>query len=312
MLFSVVIPTHKRKILLTQLLNSVEKQKLPHDQFEVIIVATENDESLTLPMDQWSFKAKIIPFINDPLNGKSAASKRNFGVSQAKNAWIAFVDDDCITHENWLLKAKEIIEEKDLDLIEGGVHIPQPEKPTLTYKGLRRLSRPGGFQTCNMFYKKSSFEEVGGFDLYFPFYLEDTDLGWTLLEKGKNYAHCEEAQISHPVPPPQPSRLLDNALRMEKLVYFSKKHRQKFKDSSMKFFSKAYLILIYVDIVSLFSLIVDFRLALLGLTLKTLITLLYVLRMFRKCHFTFNEFTLTYYYIFIWIFFILYFSLGLT
>lgn len=297
MFFSVVIPTHKRKKLLTELLISLEKQTLDPSFFEVIVVATESDEALSLKESfKSSYKLSIVEITNDTFKGKSASAKRNYGVKISHYPWIAFIDDDCIASPQWLENAKNEIENKEPDMIEGGVHIPEPKKKTLTYKGLKRLSRSEGYQTCNMFYRKDTFLEVGGFDKNFPYYLEDTDLAWTMLEYNKKSIHCKEAQVSHPVPPAQPKKLLDNAFRMEKLVYLAKKHPHNFKQSSMRFFSKAYTIFIINDLILLFSIVFCLNLFAYLFLLRILLTVLYLIKTFKGCSWTLSEVSQTYYY----------------
>jgi GT2 family glycosyltransferase len=297
MLFSVVIPTHKRKEQLTALLNSLQEQTLDSQFFEVIVVSTENDEALNLNPDHWAFDLRIVTIKNDPFNGRSAAAKRNYGVELSHYPWIAFVDDDCIASTAWLESAKKEIEQHRPQMMEGGVHIPIPDKITFTYKGLLRLTQPGGYQTCNMFYKKEDFIEVGGFDLHLPFYLEDSDLAWTMIERAKKSIYCPEAQISHPVPPPKPQRILDHALRMEKLVYLYKKHPNMFKSSNKKVYPKAYKILVLADFFLIFSLFFCIQWLFIFLLLKLILTALYVFRLYKGSYCTLTEWTASYYYI---------------
>jgi len=108
--------------------------------------------------------------------------------------------------------------------VEGAVEIPEPQRPTPTYRGSIRLSLPGGYQTCNMLYRKSVFEDCGGFDLSFPYYLEDTDLAFTVMDRGYTIIFAATAVVNHPVQPGRPLKLLSIARTVEQMPYLFVKH----------------------------------------------------------------------------------------
>ena len=297
MTFSVIIPSHKRKPLLSSLLKSLENQKLPKEDFEVIVVATENDEAFELENQKWELNISFCFVPADPSRGRSASIKRNHGAKKAQAPWIAFIDDDCLASSEWLSSAKRIIDTQDVHFIEGQVVIPEPQQKTFTYKGIQRLSKPGGFQTCNMFYKKSDFIELGGFDPNFPYYLEDTDLGWTFQEAGKNYVYVEDAQVSHPVPPAQPKKMMDSSFRMEKLPYLFKKHPHTFRASQMRALPRPYFVLALFDMAMLFCLFLNPLTALLLLSGRLVATLALLTRMLKGCHWQWSEALSMYYYL---------------
>ena len=295
MFFTVVIPSHQRKEQLTVLLDSLAAQTFK--DFEVRIIATENDPAFELQNNSWPFPIHFHFVDSDPSHGKSASIKRNFGAKLAQGSWIAFTDDDCIADQDWLLEAKKTVDAAKAQFIEGNTHIPEPKLKTFTYKGIRRLSRPGGFQTCNMFYKKSDFMVLGGFDLNFPFYLEDTDLAWTFLENNKAQAFAEKATVSHPVPEAAPHKMLESAWRMEKLPYLYKKHPQTFKKSNMRALPRPYLVLALVDLLLIVSLFVCWSFTLGLLMVKLILSGAVLWRMLRHCHWSFKEMLAMYYYL---------------
>jgi GT2 family glycosyltransferase len=219
----VITPTHFRPEKLQQLIASLEQQTLPMELFEVILVPSPNDTGVaSLPSTKLNLR--ILSADNDPYNGTSASYKRNAGAKSARAPWLAFIDDDCVADPQWLFNALKHAQGHHCQAIEGLTKIPMPEKITYTYKGLQRLSKAGGYQTCNMFYKKDVFLECGGFDLNFPFYLEDTDLAWTLLDRGHKIVFEETCIVEHPVPAPDVNRLLFNAYRARLIPYLYKKH----------------------------------------------------------------------------------------
>ncbi len=296
MFFSVVIPSHKRKKLLSLALHSLQEQRFK--DFEVIVVATEGDEAFELAKQNFPFAIRFLFVPDDPSQGRSASAKRNFGAQKASAEWIAFIDDDCLASPDWLHEAFEKIKAEPIQFLEGAVHIPKPDKPTFPYKGIRRLSRPGGYQTCNMFYRRKDFLEVGGFDPNFPYYLEDTDLAWSFLDNDKHVDFAEKAVVSHPVPEPVPSKMLESAFRIEKIPYLYKKHPKLFKQSQMRVLPRPYLLFLVLDLMGGVGLFLS-PWALSIFALRLMLTLAVLLRMMWGCTTTFSEFSKMYYYLLI-------------
>lgn len=299
MLFSVVIPTHNRIHKLEKLLDSLNQQELSPSEFEVLVIATEGDKAFELleKRQTWNFKFEMTHIPNDPYQGKSPSEKRNYGAKRAQNPWIAFVDDDCIALPGWLSQAKALIENSSSVCIEGHTRIPKPKRETLTYKGIKRLSRPKGYQTCNMFYKKQPFLELGGFDPAFPFYMEDTDLAWSVIEKHGEIEYCPDAIVEHPVPEPEPRRLLASALRMGQIPYLYKKHPETFIASKMRVFPRSYFIFVLFDLgLMTFLLIKQWPLALILFLSRLFLTGLYLIRLYRHCDTEFSEVSAVFYY----------------
>ncbi len=235
---SIVTPTHYRPASLAKLLDSLCSQTYPAALLEMIVVAHEQDRQAFQLVQQYAavspFPIRCLAIADDPMQGKSAAAKRNFGVEQATGDWIAFIDDDCEADRDWITQAEPFFYQPGVGAVEGGVQIPPVQPPTVTYRGLLSLTLPGGYQTCNMFYRRDLFLQLGGFDLNFPFYLEDSDLAWTFIDHGYQIPFAAAAQVSHPVTPPQPWRLWEGAKRAIRMVYLYKKHPTCFRAAGTK------------------------------------------------------------------------------
>ena len=230
MLISVVIPTHRRPRSLELALLSVAAQSLPRDQFEVIVIASPADPGAEIATrisaaTGLAVRCESIP--GDPWDGRNPSAKRNRGGQLARGQWLAFLDDDCEAERDWLSEAAKLF--PGAVAVEGRKLIPPPPVPTLTYHGLLSFERPGGYQSCNMFYRRDVFLEVGGFDTRFPFYLEDSDLAWTVMDRGSAIPHAGKAVVRHPVPPPAPWRLLDDAKRTILLALLRNKHPEQYR-----------------------------------------------------------------------------------
>jgi len=224
---TIVVPIHNRPHLLGRLLDSVQLLTYPPNRLQLILAGGADDPGRQVVR---AF-ARIVEFPVDyrpvPEHAlRSASFKRNECARCAQGDILAFTDDDCMAHHDWITAAVPLFRAAEVGGVEGAVEIPAPDRLTLTYRRSLRLSLPGGYQTCNMFYRKSVFEECGGFDLTFPYYLEDTDLAYTVLERGYKIPFAADAAVSHPVPSGHPLKVFTIARTVEQMPYLFRKHAQ--------------------------------------------------------------------------------------
>ncbi len=293
---SVVIPTHRRPDLLRQALKALVAQAYPLEQMEVIVVATENDPAFsvveeinaTTPVD-----VKCVSIPNDPTAGKSASAKRNHGAQLAQGEWLAFTDDDCVPDIEWIRLASAQFGDARVGGIEGNTMIPPADPPTLTYKGMLQLGVPGGFQTCNMFYRRSAFLEVEGFDPRFPFYLEDTDLAWSVQNAGHEIVHNRNASVTHPLLPPRPWRLLDDAKRTKLLALLRAKHPDLFHAAGMKPLRPVHVLFLILYGGAMLGFLVAPAFLWLSVAGLALLTVAHAARLFWGCRVEFEEVVVT-------------------
>lgn len=290
---SVVAPTHQRVATLRKLLASLEAQTLSRSAFEVIIVGDEGDPGAQVVAEFATrgllrIRFSFVP--NDPWRGKSPALKRNHGARLAHADWLAFIDDDCVAHPQWLERALPFFDAPLNGGVEGQKTIPDMDPPTLTYRGLLLFTRPQGYQTANMFYRRKIFEEVGGFDTAFPFYLEDTDLAWSVLDRGYAIPHAADAVIEHPVPPAEPMRLMASAKRAVLMPYLFRKHPERFRSARMRTLARSHYPYLAVYATSA-GLALTGHAVSAGLLLSTVLPLVaaHSTRLFWGCRFTTRE-----------------------
>lgn len=289
-MFSVVVPTYNRPLSLQKLLQSLESQSYSKSLFEVIVVFTENDTSENILRSfPASFPLRALKISDPEFNGKSASLKRNSGVQAAKNPWIAFIDDDCVADENWLKNTSEVIVDQNVSAIEGLTLIPQHDSQTFTAKGLQNLSRFGGYQTCNMFYKKDILLQIGGFDPKLPFYLEDTDLAWSVLEKNLTIVPSEKSIVTHPVPAANVYRWIENAQRTKLVPYLAKKHPLLFKKMNFQALSKSNRLMILFLIALIAASLLGILSFAFAIGIYFFISSFYVFYLLRDCTIQFKE-----------------------
>ena len=130
-----------------------------------------------------SFKDKrIIHFKNKIKLGLSGS--RNKGLELAKGKYIFFTDDDCVVSPNWIEQGLVSIKENDCIGVEGKTYYVS-EKYTPTISDNVVENKTGGqFPTCNIVYKKSVLDKIGGFDEKYT-YMEDRDLALRAKKLGR-------------------------------------------------------------------------------------------------------------------------------
>jgi GT2 family glycosyltransferase len=252
---SIVVPTHDRPEALSRLLVSLRGLTFPPESLELIVVGGEADRGRDVVQafaGSVDFPTTYIPVADDAL--RSASFKRNQGARLARGDILAFTDDDCVVHPDWLTAAVPRFSAPEVGGVEGAVEIPTPKKPTPTYKASQRLSLPEGYQTCNMLYRKSAFVECGGFDLSFPYYMEDTDLAYTVLEHGYTIPFAPDAVVAHPVPEGRPTKYFTMARTVEQMPYLFRKHSQSPRlRSSVRPFNRSHYLYLTIYAAALFS-----------------------------------------------------------
>ncbi len=112
-LFSVIVPTFNRADEIKELLDSLSKQTIPHNNFEIIIVDDGSTDNTKEVIE--SIKSKFDLNIRTLYqNHKGPGEARNLGMKNAKGKYFVFIDSDCIADKNWLSAYKKEVEQKDV------------------------------------------------------------------------------------------------------------------------------------------------------------------------------------------------------
>jgi glycosyltransferase involved in cell wall biosynthesis len=193
-LVSVVIPTKDRAYVLEKTIDSLVNQT--YKNIEIIVVDDGSTDGTELLVEGFKKKYKRIKFLKNKKNMGPAAS-RNKGVKNAKGEIIFFTDSDCFVSENWI---ETVIKEyKDEEVVGVGGYLKPGsnnwiaklenlQNKYLLKIGSKRIKgkekTPTGY-TNSMTYKKSVFDEVGGFDEHFKLPSgEDVELKKRIAKKG--------------------------------------------------------------------------------------------------------------------------------
>jgi GT2 family glycosyltransferase len=191
-MISVIIPTCLRPDLLARCLDRLVPgaQTLPADQYEVIVT---DDGEPTVER----FLTEKYPWVSwGPGPRRGPAANRNAGARRARGEWLAFTDDDCVPDPNWLARFATAVHAgcrvyEGKTTCEAGIRSPVDHAP---------VNITGGrLWSCNIFIRRETFEEVGGFDESFVYpHIEDLDLRERLVQAGYPFEFVPDAAVDHP------------------------------------------------------------------------------------------------------------------
>ena len=221
-----VVATRDRPRRLAALLASRERQTLPRDAFEVIVV----DDGSSLPETQLVLaeaEREDAVRVLRRAHSEGPAVARNAGWRAAQAPLVAFTDDDCVAAPDWLEHMLATAASSPGAIVQGRTD-PIPEEahrrtPFSRTQVIHAIGPP--FETCNIVYPRAALERLGGFDETFRYPVgEDTDLAWRATADGMPAVFEPEAQVFHAVVQLGPIGMLRDALRWQHAVPLFAKH----------------------------------------------------------------------------------------
>lgn len=241
-LVSVIIPTHHRRELVLRLLDALAKQTLSSDAFEVIVVHNYTDDGTEEAIASWAAVSPMtLRYYRKNYNGPAAS--RQFAAEVSDGAILAFIDDDCLPQPNWLQAGLEHLVAADSQGVKSGLvqgrTLPNPDQARRFLEKTVNIPEPSiYFETCNIFYRREVFFEVGGFSREFlsRFYGEDTDLGWKTIQAGYQPLFAPEALVYHEVFHVSAWRWLREPLFFKNLPYLVHKFPEMRKHMWLNYF----------------------------------------------------------------------------
>ncbi|MBI4884967.1 MAG: glycosyltransferase family 2 protein [Actinobacteria bacterium] len=206
---TVVINTLNRRDHLRRTLVALLQQT--QSAFEVVVVNGPSTDGTAELLDQ--FALRVRQFTCDEANlGRS----RNIGVRQAAGDLVAFIDDDAIPPPDWLELLVPCFDDEHVGAVGGPVFdVPLGRIDwnicTSTRLGAVNTNSPAPISMytragsdpfpylagCNMAFRRSALQEVGGFNSMLSYGYDDVDVCCRINDAGHRIEYVEGAVVHH-------------------------------------------------------------------------------------------------------------------
>jgi glycosyltransferase involved in cell wall biosynthesis len=241
---SVIIPTYNRAFLLSQTLESLTRQSLPADEFEVLVVDDGSSDETPIVAEGYSTRLNLRYFFQED-EGLRVARARNVGIANAAADICVFLDSGLLAHSGCLAAHVSSHEEspvpvavcgyvygfnvgnQDADTITAAIDYSDPDGSIermaanpewldiregfydIYTEEFHDLPAPWIiFWTCDVSTPTALSRSVGGFDEAFRSWGgEDLDFGYRLFNAGATFILNRQASAIHC---PHPKSFGDN------------------------------------------------------------------------------------------------------
>jgi GT2 family glycosyltransferase len=224
---SVVVASHGRPLRLRWLLNALEDQTLPRQEWELIVVHGYDDATVERFVEDHPLAADgTLRLIGPPAGGGPPARQRNVGWRDARGELVAFTDDDCRPEPDWLESVVAAAGDRPGEVIQGATRPDPLEWDVFAAPHVHSLQvdPPGRYaQTCNILYPRALLERLGGFDER-AVVGEDIDLSLRAREGGAELVGLAGAVVNHAIEAHTLPRFVARNLRWRHLAYVVSRH----------------------------------------------------------------------------------------
>ncbi|MFH1587675.1 MAG: glycosyltransferase [Candidatus Diapherotrites archaeon] len=253
MRISVIVPAYNAGKNIGECLKSLKDQDTKHN-YEIIVV----DDGSTDDTEKIASKNNV-ELISQ--KNKGPATARNSGAMAAKGEIVVFIDSDCVATKNWLDEMAAPFADpkvagvqgayltKQMEIVAKYVQIEIEER----YERLKKHKSIDFVGSYSAAYRKSVFDEVGGFDESFPIASgEDPDLSFKISKKKYKLVFNPKAKVYHQHPTSMLEYLYTKFYRAYWRIRLYSKHKEKIiSDSYTPQRLKIQIIIFYAFAISL-------------------------------------------------------------
>lgn len=203
-----LVSTYRRPEFLAELVACLEQQDLPAAEYEVVLVDNGSADDAT-----WARLADLVAasparvLALRLVANHGPAPGRNGGARQVRAPVFAITDDDCLPTSGWLRAMRDAFADDAVEVIQGRVHADPVHRDAMgPWDHTIWVTAPTPFfETCNVGYRRSAYERVGGFDETDPLlhppsgraFGEDACLAWEVQRTGGASAFVEGSVVHH-------------------------------------------------------------------------------------------------------------------
>lgn len=217
---SIIVPCYNQAEYLDECLQSVYDQT--YKDWECIIVNDGSPDDTESAARRWISKDSRFHYLLK-LNG-GLSSARNTGIEMARGEWILPLDADDKIGTRYLELAEKVFD-KDYKVIycqseKFGVLNEFWELPAFTLQMLAKTN----IIFCTAFFRKRSWEELGGYDNNMLFGLEDWEFWIHLLKNGGKVHRIDEVCFYYRIKENSMITALTLSRKRSMLFHIEKKH----------------------------------------------------------------------------------------
>ncbi|MDD4893795.1 MAG: glycosyltransferase [Candidatus Omnitrophica bacterium] len=187
---SIVIPVYNAQRYIKRCIDSVLKQSLPSDQYDVIVVNDGSSDDTGTILKGYGNKICVISQLR-----KGPAVARNLGARHGRGKVLLFTDADCIADVNWARNMLVPFSNANADIVQG-VYRTNQKQMVARFAQIeieQRYYRMEVKQCIDMIgtysaaFRKEIFERFKGFNETFPMASgEDLEFIWRIRNQSKD------------------------------------------------------------------------------------------------------------------------------
>lgn len=208
---SVVINTCNRAEHLRRLLAGLAH--LREVEFEVVVVNGPSTDGTPALLEEYRGRIKVVA-----CPSRNLSESRNLGIAAAAGEIVAFIDDDALPGDPyWLKRCVDMLAEDASHQVGVlGGPVLHRDSPHFEFRG--GLTSDYGFQIfdldqaldassehqwiqgvrgCNCLFRREALAGVGGFDRFYTYYLDETDVCLRLVRAGHAVIYMPENAVRH-------------------------------------------------------------------------------------------------------------------
>lgn len=203
MKFSIVLATLNRSEIINVAIKSIINQN--YKNYEIIIIDQSTDDKTKKIMENFIDDKKIFYY---QVDFKGLSRARNFGIYKSQGDYICLMDDDAEYQDDFLMKAVNIIEKKNVQILSG---IVKDKKSGNTFsKGMEKqkdsfitMQQIGICVSASLVLCKQMILDINGFDEELGVGAkfssgEETDILLRCIYNKKNIYYSKELMVYHP------------------------------------------------------------------------------------------------------------------
>lgn len=220
-----IVPTYRRSHLLHRLVDSLERQTLEAQRFEVVIVDNFSCDDTAAVLEERRSRSPLRMVVASTDSNSGPAAARNVGWRLAASPLLAFTDDDCVPDPAWLETGLAALERDPVIGVVQGRTRAAATGDEGRWVIRREISYESPwFEACNVFYRREAFEATGGFDETIRWFGEDTAAGWDVVAAGWERDFEPNAVVTHDLENRGMRWRLEHALLERTLVDLALQH----------------------------------------------------------------------------------------